>query len=176
MKLDEINRRPPTLSLSTRVDLRHLATLAKFWSSVGERSRSISELSRLSLEGLAEMLSSSGLVEMVSTQADAQAIISEMGLELGGLQKKNLLKAIMAEGRLDTSSLTQSISRPQQELVRDISGEIGLNLKEAEQRLKALFTQDLTLTPRPKPGGWKDETLRDLAIHPDDPINKGELE
>lgn len=100
-KLDQLNSRPPTLALSTRVDARHLATLARLWSQQGESPRSTSELVRLSLETFAEVLVTSGQVEFVQTQADAQEILGNLGL-LGKSQlKRNLVQAIVREGNIN---------------------------------------------------------------------------
>ena len=100
-KLDQLNSRPPTLALSTRIDARHLATLARLWSQQGESPRSTSELVRLSLETFAEVLVTSGQVEFVQTQADAQDILGNLGL-LGKSQlKRNLVQAIVREGNIN---------------------------------------------------------------------------
>jgi hypothetical protein len=157
MKLTDLTHRPATISIST---------LARFWTSSGETLRSLSELARLSLESLAEMLISSNMSQRIPTQAEAQTILGDMGLDLGGIQRKNLLKAMVQEGHLDPSSLTQS----QNLLRRGILPKAPLhhfNLEEAEQHLKALMVEGLTSSPK--------EDLRDLAIGPDDPLNKGEL-
>ena len=49
-KLQSITSRPATISLSTRMDARHLATLARFWSDNGSIPSSTSELARPSQE------------------------------------------------------------------------------------------------------------------------------
>lgn len=100
-KLDQLNSRPPTLALSTRVDARHLATLARLWSQQGESPRSTSELVRLSLETFAEVLVTSGQVEFIQTQSEAQEVLGNMGL-LGKSQlRRNLVEAIVREGNIN---------------------------------------------------------------------------
>lgn len=140
-KLDQLNSRPPTLALSTRIDARHLATLARLWSQQGESPRSTSELVRLSLETFAEVLVTSGQVEFVQTQAEAQEVLGGMGL-LGRSQlKRNLVEAIVREGNineaLSPAQNSQSTSRggftkddphyrmAQQRLAQELSRSIG---------------------------------------------------
>ena len=140
-KLDQLNSRPPTLALSTRIDARHLATLARLWSQQGESPRSTSELVRLSLETFAEVLVTSGQVEFVQTQADAQDILGNLGL-LGKSQlKRNLVQAIVREGNINEAISSTPNSQPfqgggftkddphyklaQQRLAQELSRSIG---------------------------------------------------
>lgn len=143
-KLDQLNSRPPTLALSTRIDARHLATLARLWSQQGESPRSTSELVRLSLETFAEVLVTSGQVEFVQTQAEAQEVLGGMGL-LGRSQlKRNLVEAIVREGNINDSisySGNEGVGKPlghsritkddphyklaQQRLAQELSRSIG---------------------------------------------------
>lgn len=140
-KLDQLNSRPPTLALSTRIDARHLATLARLWSQQGESPRSTSELVRLSLETFAEVLVTSGQVEFVQTQAEAQEVLGNLGL-LGRSQlKRNLVQAIVREGNINEALSPSQNSQPstrggftkddphyrlaQQRLAQELSRSIG---------------------------------------------------
>jgi len=107
-KLDQLATRPATMSLSTRVDMRHLATLVAFWRAAGEQPRSISELSRLSLESFAEMLVTSHLVEFVDSHEAATELLYSTGMMTKGVQRTNLLEALIKDGKVDASSLTQA--------------------------------------------------------------------
>lgn len=150
-KLDQLNSRPPTLALSTRVDARHLATLSRLWSQQGESPRSTSELVRLSLETFAEVLVTSGQVEFVQTQGEAQEILGNLGL-LGKSQlKRNLVQAIVREGNINEAiSSTQSQPQPRGSFTKD-----DPHYKLAQQRLAQELSRSI--------GQFEAEDKKDLS-------------
>jgi hypothetical protein len=91
-----LNQHPPTITLSTRLDGRTVATLAKFWASQGERITSVSELTRVTIEMFTDLLKIQGLAEEITTQAEAMAIIQETGLRVK-VQPRELASAILHE-------------------------------------------------------------------------------
>ena len=117
-KLSNMHGRPPTVAIHVRLDARHLATLATFWLSNGETPRSVSELTRLSLESLVHLLVDMGKVEFITTQADATEVLSRMGLRTTTIPTK-LVEALRIEDAPDhmIDSLTRSL-RPDASAVR----------------------------------------------------------
>jgi hypothetical protein len=91
-----LSTHPPTITLSTRLDGRTVATLTKFWASQGERITSISELTRITIEMFTDLLKIQGLAEEVKTQEEAMAIIQESGLRVK-TQPRELASAILHE-------------------------------------------------------------------------------
>lgn len=147
--LKDLQTRPPTLALSTRVDMRYLAALYTFWAASleGLAPRSISELSRLSLEGLAEMLISKNLTSLPPTQESARQILIEAGLlgpSKGGgiLLKRNMSKATLEKIEFDIEKERVESNRKWESLRQGMG---GIDLKEAERRLEA------ALHPPPSP-------------------------
>lgn len=110
-KLDQINSRPATLAFTSRVDAKHLATLALFWAKAGSTPRSTSELVRLSLEALSDILVTSGKADFVTSQEEAQTILGTLGL-LPRIQPRNMLKAMVQEGSIRTDSLEVGVNLP----------------------------------------------------------------
>ena len=136
-KLDELAQRPPTVSLSTRADARHLATLARFWHEGGVTPSSISELVRLSLESLCDLLVNGQQVSFVTTQEEAQEILGRLGI-LPKIQRRNLVEALKREGSLPLDTLTKggpSLPKSTPSVVGD-----SPELKEAERRLQELLS------------------------------------
>ena len=106
-KLNEMQSRPATLTATTRVDARHLATLALFWAKEGSSCRSTSELIRLSLEELANVLVTSGHAEWIDTQERALEVLSRCGLTGVRVQHSHLQKAILLERPLNLDHLVK---------------------------------------------------------------------
>lgn len=100
--LTTLSQNPATHTYTTRVDCRHLAALALYWNSKGERPRSSSELIRLSLEALASALYQGGEVSFISDLDVAIETLSRFGLSgkpIGrNLQDVRLNIARLAEG------------------------------------------------------------------------------
>ena len=107
-KLSEVKNRPATLTLTSRVDARYLATLALYWNSVGETPSSISELIRLSMESFAELLTLSGKADFPQTQEEAIAVLDRMSLKVQKINPRNMATAMIAEG-MSLDSLTTSL-------------------------------------------------------------------
>lgn len=132
MKLAEIQSRPATLAFTSRCDARHLATLALLWQSKGELPRSTSELVRLSIETFVEVLVTSGQISLVPTQEEAQEILGEMGLLGKGIQRRNLVEALVKEGNFST--MNSSPSHRSSRLAHD-SPEVLQAVKKLEESL-----------------------------------------
>jgi len=131
-KLDQINSRPATLALTSRVDARYLATLALFWEKSNSTPRSISELVRLSVESLADVLVTSGKADFVNTQEEAQNILGTLGLLPKGIQTRNLMKAMVSEGSIRTDSLDFGLVMPTQTKGRMTASNPELQLAQAK--------------------------------------------
>ena len=116
MKLESMGGVPPTLAFTSRCDARHLATLASLWTQMGQHPRSTSELVRLSLETLSEMMVLANRVEFVQTQGEAQEILGSMGLIGKGLLRKNLVEAIVREGGAEIPH-SQVTKNPSQRII-----------------------------------------------------------
>jgi hypothetical protein len=99
MKLDEIRSRPATLVANTRMDARHIATLAKYWRSNGNFPTSVSELLRLSIESLSDLLVLNQRVEFVDSTNEAFLFLEACGLLTKGAKKnsRNIQDALRSE-------------------------------------------------------------------------------
>lgn len=116
MKLSTLGASPPTIAFTSRCDARHLATLAQLWTQMGEHPRSTSELVRLSLETLSEMMVLSHKVDFVQTQGEAQEILGSLGLIGKGMLRRNLVEAIVKEGGADIPH-SPVIKNPSQRII-----------------------------------------------------------
>lgn len=105
-KLDQIHSRPATVIMTTRADLRYVATLANFWHKQNECPKSISELIRLSLESFAEFLISSNRTQFVQTHSDAQEIMDRLGMTVKKINPRHLGAALSREDSAFDSVLT----------------------------------------------------------------------
>lgn len=90
--------RPSTAAVATRIDMRTLASLARFWASRSEPIRSQSELIRVSLESLLQLLILNNEAESFETQDEAFEYLSRNGLTGGVKFKKSYLKGLRLEG------------------------------------------------------------------------------
>lgn len=97
-KIDSLNSRPATHVLTTRLDARHLATLARFWHRQGELPRSASELIRLSVETFVEFLVLNNKTEMIQKYEDALQILTSTGITVKSVNRRNLAQALTEEG------------------------------------------------------------------------------
>jgi hypothetical protein len=119
-KIDQLNSRPPTHILTTRIDGRYLATLIRFWHKNGELPRSLSELTRLSLESFAEFLILNNKIDFVQSHSDAAEILHATGLSVKKINPKNLAMALASEGanfspaspKIDSSHVRRTKSQP----------------------------------------------------------------
>lgn len=117
-KLEQIQASPATYAFTSRCDARHLATLAALWQSMGEHPRSISELVRLSVETLSEMMVLSGKIDFIPSQSEAQEILGSLGLLGKGILRRNLVEAIVKEGGSEIPH-TRVIKNPSQSISKD---------------------------------------------------------
>lgn len=107
-KLTELSSRPATITATTRLDARHLATLAHYWASQGEHCRSTSELIRLSLESFSSVLVTSQITEFIDSQSRAMEVLKLCGLGGIKVQKGTMQKALLLEQGIDLTSLTST--------------------------------------------------------------------
>jgi len=106
-KLSDLQSKTPTHVLTTRVDGRHLATLASFWHERGEPVRTFSELIRLSIEEFTELLVTNDMVDFISSHSDAIDVLQRLGLTSGKLNKRNVMNVLTKES-LDLSHLDKT--------------------------------------------------------------------
>jgi hypothetical protein len=139
-KIDELNTRPPTHVYTTRVDIRYLATLIRFWHSRGELPRSISELNRLSLETFIELLVQNHKVDMVDLINDAEEIIQRTGFNLRKIPR-NITEALIKENfELEPVSPIIDASHKRTRLERPVS---SMDTKRAQTILESTLQTDL---------------------------------
>lgn len=96
-KLAELATRPPTIVINTRVDARHLATLANYWHAQGDTPRSMSELVRLCVEEFAKLLSSNDITTFIPDQASAIEVLTRLGLTVKKIPPRNFQAALEKE-------------------------------------------------------------------------------
>ncbi|MCK5018954.1 MAG: hypothetical protein KAS32_17980 [Candidatus Peribacteraceae bacterium] len=99
-KLNEVRARKANITLTTRCDVRFLATLLKFWHSQGEQPASASELVRLNLEFFAGFLVQKGKVEFFQSHRAALEYLDRTGLMTQAMKTKNqrnLLETLQME-------------------------------------------------------------------------------
>ena len=106
MNLTDLKSTLPDLVATTRLNSRHLATLALFFHSKGETPRSTSELIRLSVESLAEVLILNNEADFVSNLDEAHQVLERLGLT-GKIQKTNLQKLL--KSNLQTAPLGKGL-------------------------------------------------------------------
>jgi len=110
--------------VQTRCKRTTLASLVLWYYDQGERVRSISELTRLTLEGMVEVLKNNGSATIVEDVEDAQRILQEFGLEgslnPSGRGRRNLYcnlagidSTSLAHRSARMSEITTSIKREQ---------------------------------------------------------------
>jgi hypothetical protein len=75
MNLDQMTQEIAALPISTRVNICKLATLANYWMGEGQHPNSISKLARLTIEHMADLHVSAGLVEEVISVDEAADIL-----------------------------------------------------------------------------------------------------
>jgi len=165
-KLDQVQARPATLTFTSRVDARHLATLTLFWHKAGSTPRSISELVRLSVESLSDILVTSGKADFVPTQDQAQDILGTLGLlPKTGIQPRNLLKALAQEGHINIDSLDIGAN------IQPIRGKVIVNdspeLALAQAKLQEAMKDDLASRSKAEDDRTKD-LLKALELIPED--------
>ncbi len=134
--LTDLTINPATHTYTTRVDCRHLATLAMFWHSQQQCPRSSSELLRLSIEALSTSLVNSGQVEFIENLDVAIETLHRFGLK-GKPQPRNLQQLQLQIGRVSGGSDPTAIARlHNQKAIGHISPlEHSAALAEFESRL-----------------------------------------
>lgn len=105
-KMDSINSdKPKTLATTLRWDVRTAATLILCWEELGEPINSISQLSRLSIETFAEMLTAKKFPHLVvASSVEAGQILKAKGLldpeARGRKQRRSYVKQLELEDAL----------------------------------------------------------------------------
>jgi hypothetical protein len=90
-KIEEVQRtRPTTAVVTTRCDQRTVATLLLFWHLKDEHPRSLSELLRLSLETLGDIVRSNHPELNITSTSQARQVLFESGMgDLTSGKRKN---------------------------------------------------------------------------------------
>jgi hypothetical protein len=142
-KLTNLNTRPATHTLTTRVDARYLATLIRYWHKQGLLPRSSSELIRLSIETFTEILTLNNEIGFVDLYTDAVEIIENAGFNVK-TNPRNVAKALVADGLslatpekvIDQSYQETRKTKPISSLEESaIAEEFKKRLKERDQNL-----------------------------------------
>lgn len=93
-----LRKNPPTVVLTSRCDARSLAALASFWISQGETPRSQSELVRLSLEFLTEIITKNFNITTFQNTSSAREYLQLHGILTQGRRNfKTLAKQVEKE-------------------------------------------------------------------------------
>jgi hypothetical protein len=95
-------QKPSTIALTTRIDARTLAALDSYWKSHGEFPRSTSELARVCLEFLAEVLQYKQLAPFFATQEEAIKYLDKTSLKFK-IQRKFMHERLLQEDSVDVS-------------------------------------------------------------------------
>lgn len=100
--MDTYKGRPKTAVLSTRADIRSIATLAAFYESKGVRVTSRSNLLYIIIEDYSDLLVKKGLSPKIDSTVEAMQILSSLSLQVSSMQtkganRKELLKQISLE-------------------------------------------------------------------------------
>ena len=144
-KLDQIHSRPATVIMTTRADMRYVATLANFWHKQGEAPKSTSELIRLSLESFAEFLISSNRTQFVQTHTDAMEIMERLGIKTKKTNPRFLGEALAKEDSAFDNVLTApqvDHSHQQRTVTTPVSGD-DPTLASARAKLEQALDGDL---------------------------------
>jgi len=163
-KLSEVKNRLATLTLTSRVDARYLATLALYWASVGETPSSLSELVRLSMESFAELLTLNGKAEFPQTQEEAVAVLERMSLKVQKINPQNMAKAMIAEG-VSLDSLTTSLQPASALTTPKVKGR-GPSHQVALANLESLMSRELQDRVE-EANGRTEEFKKSLGIIPE---------
>uniref|UniRef100_A0A6M3K8K9 Uncharacterized protein n=1 Tax=viral metagenome TaxID=1070528 RepID=A0A6M3K8K9_9ZZZZ len=96
-------KRPTTVVLTTRCDMRTLASLALWWREQGDSPRSTSELVRISLEMFADIvLKKYSRLEVEKTD-DAEEILARCGMRIRKKNRRHVLEQLQLEDQLLSS-------------------------------------------------------------------------
>jgi len=165
--------KPRTIALSVGVDARTVATLALFWHQTGETPRSMSEVVRLSLEGLMNLLVQDGQADFVPTQEAAFDALDRLGLKIKKIHPRNLQLALCKEdgqyslverllqapkpgSKASAASAGGKISPDSPEFQAALAALEGASTHSIEERLREEatrteeFKQSLGLPPNPE--------------------------
>ena len=97
-QIQSILKRPTSAVYSSRMDIRTVASLTKYWISKGHKPTSVSELMRLSLETFSDLLYQNSCTEKFTAQ-DAYNFLESIGLlkTLSSRNRTSLVKQIQSE-------------------------------------------------------------------------------
>ena len=107
--IETVLKRPASAVYSSRLDIRTVATLAKYWQSKGYVAPSVSQLMRLSIEAFADILDQNLCVEKEESAQEAQLYLEEIGIfkSLSSRNRNTLIKQIQTEA-LESSGIDLS--------------------------------------------------------------------
>ena len=95
--IEIITKRPASLVINSRCDIRTIASLALFWRGQNEPAKSVSEIVRVSLETIQEALVLQGKARHVEGVEEALEIIQQMGLTIPERSRSIVAKALANE-------------------------------------------------------------------------------
>ena len=114
-KLDEMNTRRATHSMTARINAKYLATLIVFWRSKGIEGNSSSQLVRLSLETFTEFLVKNNSAIMIESTSEALDIISKCGYKIGRTSSKAIVDELISEDAsldfLTSTNITSTVKK-----------------------------------------------------------------
>lgn len=163
-KIDQLNSRPPTHVLTTRIDGRYLATLIRFWHKQGELPRSLSELCRLSLESFAEFLILTNKIDFVQSHEDAAEILASTGMSIKRVNPRNLAQALAAEGATFIPSAPAIDSKHRRRVAENPVSQDNPELTAAQAALDSFIEEDLK--NRVKDAQSRTQQFKDNMLNP----------
>jgi len=154
--------------VQTRCKRTTLATLVLWYYDQGERVRSISELARLTLEGMIEILKTSDVATIVEDVEDAQRILQEFGLEgslnPSGRGRRNLYCNLTG---IDSTSLAHRSAR---------MSEMTASIKQGQSNdLDAIVRQQVELWEKKEKDGRVSDASEDINLRDYEEKEKKEL-
>ena len=148
-KLDEVRSRTATITLSTRMDARYLATLARYFHSQGDSPRSLSELTRLASESLCDILVVNQKVGFIEETASAFAFLESLGLTTDTCRKNSRnIKNVLSSEDLNLNPLS-AVSIPSSVIAQDVTKPVAsittsAIAEEVRRRLAESTENDIT--------------------------------
>ncbi len=94
-----------TLPTQTRLDLRDLATLTRYYKSIKVHCKTRSELVSTGINDLLHILAKNKLVQPITTYDEAVALLKSEGIDLGKKQRERVLENIVIENQSVSDAL-----------------------------------------------------------------------
>ena len=155
-KLDELHQRKPTHVFNSRIDIRYLATLVRFWHKQQEFPRSISELNRLSIETFVEFLVKNNYIDMTELISDAEEVLSNVGYKIREIPRNRVQELIREDSTLDLNPLSIDLSHQRTRKSNPVS-----NFETVEMEKKLAQKLDTELSQRIKEEQEKSQAFKE---------------